>query len=381
MSPSLLLVGVSLFTWGIGEGMFLYFVPLYLQQLGAAPIAIGTVYSAFGFVMLLAHIPAGYLSDRLGRRPLIRAAWILGMIATWVMALGLSLEIFMAGFILYGVTGFVSSPLFSYVTAASAKLSAGRAMTLTSAMYNLGAVLGPVSGGWIGEQFNLRTIFVYSAVVFAVSTALVLFLKPQARDLHDDQNNARTLLANTRFLGYLGVIFLVMFAMYLPQPLTPNFLQNERGITVSQMGAIGSLGNLGNVVFNLVLGQLNSGIGFALGQVCVGLFAFLIWKGTGQPWYMLGYFLMGGYRAARMLAMAQVRVLIHQSQMGLAYGMAEAGNSMALILAPILAGYLYDKDPASIYPLSLLLITIGVIVSFVFAPREKRRLQKKSSRI
>ena len=86
---------------------------------------------------------------------------------------------------------------------------------------------------------------------------------------------------------------------------------------------------------------------------------------------------MGGYRAARMLAMAQVRVLIHQSQMGLAYGMAEAGNSMALILAPLLAGYLYDKDPASIYPLSLLLITIGVIISFIFAPRDKHQIAKE----
>lgn len=377
MNPALLLVGVSLFTWGIGEGMFLYFVPLYLQQLGADPILIGTVYSAFGFVMMLAHIPAGYLSDRVGRRPLIRAAWILGLVATWVMALGPSLEIFIAGFVLYGVTGFVSSPLFSYVTAARGTLTAARAMTLTSAMYNLGAVLGPVSGGWIGERFSLRTIFLISAFIFGLSSVLVLFLKPQPRDLHDDQNNVRTLLANTRFLGYIGVVFFMMFAMYLPQPLTPNFLQNERGISLSQMGTIGSLGNFGNVVFNLVLGQFNAGFGLALGQVCVALFALLIWKGTGQPWYMLGYFLMGGYRAARMLSMAQVRLLIHQSQMGLAYGMSETGSAMALILAPLLAGYLYDKSPASIYPLSLLLITIGVIVSLIFAPREKHRAAKE----
>jgi predicted MFS family arabinose efflux permease len=244
-------------------------------------------------------------------------------------------------------------------------------------MYNLGAVLGPVSGGWIGEYFSIRTIFIYAAVVFVVSTALVLFLKPQPRDLHDSQNTSRTLLKNTRFLSYLGLVFFVMFAMYLPQTLTPNFLQNERGIMLNQMGLIGSLGNLGNVAFNLLLGQLSTGIGFALGQVCVALFAFLIWKGTGQPWYVLGYFLMGGYRAARMLAMAQVRLLIHQSQMGLAYGISEAGNALALILAPLLAGYMYDKDPASIYPLSLLLITIGVIISLIFAPRDKHRIARE----
>jgi len=373
MTPSLILVGVALFTWGIGEGMFLYFVPLYLEQLGANPITIGTVFSMFGFVMMVAHVPAGYLSDRIGRRPMIQAAWILGLLAAWMMGLAPSLPLFVIGYVIYGVTGFVSSPLFSYVTAARGELTAGRAMTLTSAMFNLGAVIGPVSGGWIGEHYNMRTIFLVSAVVFVVSTVVVLFLKPQPREAYDEENTGRKLLANTRFLGFLGVIFLVMFATYLPQPLSPNFLQNERGISLAQMGLLGSLGSLGNVAFNLGLGQLNARLGFVVGQIFVALFALSLWKGTGQAWYILGYFLLGGFRAARMLAMAQVRVLIHQAQMGLAYGMSEAGSAMALILSPLLAGYLYDTDPASIYPLSLLLITIGVIISLIFAPREKHQ--------
>ncbi len=161
-------------------------------------------------------------------------------------------------------------------------------------------------------------------------SGLILFLKPQPRDEHDDESANSSLLTNTRFLGFLSVVFFVVFATYLPQPLSPNFLQNERGISLSQMGVIGSLGSLGNVAFNLVLGQLNTRLGFVLGQVCVALFALSLWKGTGQPWYMLGYFLLGGFRVARMLAMAQVRLLIHQAQMGLAYGMTEAGNSAAL---------------------------------------------------
>jgi predicted MFS family arabinose efflux permease len=308
---------------------------------------------------------------------MVQAGWILGILSAGMMALGKSLPLFVAGYVIYGGTGFVMAPLFSYVTAARGKLTAGRAMTLASAMFNLGAVIGPVSGGWIGEHYNMRTIFIWSTVVFVFSTGVILFLKPQPRDESDGENTGRKLFSNTRFLGFLGVIFFVMFATYLPQPLSPNFLQNERGITLSQMGLLGSLGSLGNVAFNLVLGQLNARLGFVLGQVFVALFVMSLWKGTGPAWYMLGYFLMGGFRAARMLATAQVRVLIHQAQMGLAYGMAEAGNSMALILSPLLAGYLYDTDPASIYPFSLLLITIGVIISLIFAPREKHQTIKE----
>ena len=373
MNASLVLVGLSLLTWGVGEGMFLYFVPLYLQQFGANPIVIGSIFSIFGLVMMVAHIPAGYLSDRIGRRPMIWAAWIFGLLAAWIMALAPSLTPFVAGYLLYGLTGFVTSPLFSYVAAARGELTAGRAMTLTSAMFNLGAVIGPVSGGWIGENYSMRAIFLVSSVVFVLSTALVLLLKAQPRDEHEDESTNHSLFANTRFLGFIGVVFFVMFATYLPQPLSPNFLQNERGIDLSQMGLIGSMGSLGNVVFNLLLGQFSTRLGFVLGQVGVAIFALLLWKGSGQAWYLLGYFLMGGFRAARMLAMAQVRVLIHPAQMGLAFGISETGFALALILSPLLAGFLYDRDPAAVYPASLALILVGVLVSLLFTPHEKRR--------
>lgn len=369
MNPSILLVGAALFIWGIGEGMFFYFVPLYMQQLGASPIWIGSILGGFGFVMMCAHIPAGLLSDRLGRRPLLRLAWMLGMAAAWGMALATSLPLFVGAYLLYGVTAFVSSPLFSYVTAARGNLSAGRVMTLTSAMYNLGAVLGPISGGWLGDRFGLRSIFLGSALVFIPSVVLLFFLPPQPRDAHDGDGAGRQLLFNRRFWGFLVLVFLTMFAMYLPQPLTPNFLQNERGISFSQLGWMGSAGSLGNVLFNLALGQFSPPLGFALGQICVGLFALFLWQGDAPVWYALAYFLLGGYRAARMLVFAQVRWLIHQAQMGLAYGITEAVNSFAVILAPLLAGFLYDKDPASLYALSLFLVALGVVLSLAFSPR------------
>src|SRR5574341_1312143 len=148
MNPSLLWLGASLFMWGIGESMFLLFQPIYLQQLGADPIEIGAILGAFGAVMTLAHIPAGHLSDRIGRRPMLLIAWVAGIVATLVMALAGSLTVFIIGILIYGLTAFVASPLDSYVTAARGKWSVGRAITFISMTFNAGAVLGPVTGGW-----------------------------------------------------------------------------------------------------------------------------------------------------------------------------------------------------------------------------------------
>ncbi len=158
MSRDLILLGLSLMTWGIGEAMFFIFQPLYLQQLGANPVTIGAIYGAAGIVMSVAHIPAGHLADRIGRKPLLLASWILAMVSTWAMALAPSLPFFVIGMLLYNLTAFVSSPLSSYITAARGKLSVERALTLVSALYNTGAILGPWLGGQVGERFGLRTI-------------------------------------------------------------------------------------------------------------------------------------------------------------------------------------------------------------------------------
>jgi hypothetical protein len=54
--------------------------------------------------------------------------------------------------------------------------------------------------------------------------------------------------------------------------------------------------------------------------------------------------------------------------MGTAYGLAETANASAIVLAPLLAGYLYTRDPTWIYPLSAVLILLSVILSSRFSP-------------
>lgn len=370
MSLDLILLFISLFTWGIGEGMFIYFQPIYLQQLGANTITTATIFSAFGVVMMIAHIPAGYLADRFGRKPLIVAAWTSGLLATWVMALARTLPSFVVGMLLYGLTAFVSAPMNSYVTAARGKLTPVRAMTLMSAGFNLGAVLGPVSGGWIGDTFGLRTVYLIAACIFIISTGILLFIRSQPCAVHDQDVPPEKLLTNTRFLWFLGVAFLAMFVMYLPQPLSPKYLQNEQGLSLSIIGMLGSAGGLGNALLNLVLGQLAPRLGLLLAQVSVAAFALLLWKGLGVPWYALGYFLLGGYRAARSIIYAQVHSLIHLAQMGLAYGVAETFNSLAIALAPLLAGAIYARLPVNVYPVSLMLLGFSLLVSAIFVPHE-----------
>lgn len=376
MSRDLILIAFAMLVWGLGEGMFFFFQPLYLQELGADPLQIGAILGAVGLAMTLAYLPAGYLSDRIGRRPLLILAWVIGALCTGAMALSRSLPIFIASMVLYGTTSAVTVPLNSYITAARGRFSVGRALTLISAFFNLGYILGPLIGGQVGQRLGLQANFRSAALIFLVSTAIVCLVRSQPVEPLPESGNAPGVrqLWRGSYGRYVVLISFVMFGMYLPQPLAQNFLQNERGVSLAAIGQLLSVRSLGIVILNLFIGQLNSRVGYLLTQVCMGFFSLLIWLGTGFPHYLLGYLLMGSFITGRGLAIAQARALVHSANMGVAYGLLETAMASAMVLGPPLAGLLYEIQPNLIYIASLALIALGLGANLAFSPLKRHDL-------
>lgn len=371
MNRNLVSIAIALFLWGVGEGMFFNFVPIRLEtDFLLSKQQVGFALGAFGFFMAVTHLPSGHLSDRIGRKPLLVAAWAIGMVSTLVMGLANALPLYLVGLFGYGLTAFVASPLNSYVTAARGDLEVGRALSVISSMFSFGMALGPVTGGWIAENYGMNTSYLVAFVVFVFSNLSLIFIQSQPLDVHDPSAPPQNLLKNTRFVNFLMIYAFVVFALYIAQPLTPNFLKGIRELTLTETGWIFSAGALGNSVMMLLLSRFQPRRGFIVAQFMVILFAVLIWQGAGLPIFMLGYFLLGGFRAARPMAMAQARELVHGSQMGISYGAMETVSSIIFIIAPPIAGFIFDRDPFMIYPLAIGLIIVSIFVSYFFAPRK-----------
>ena len=371
MNRSLLFIALALLLWGFGEGMFFNFVPIYLdRQFALSEYQIGLVLGAFGFSMAIMHIPAGRIADKVGRRPLLILAWVMGIVSAFVMGAALALPLFLIGLFLYGLTAFVSSPLSSYVTAARGNWPIVTVLSLTTATFAMGMALGPVTGGWIGDTYGMRMSFFVAAAMFVLSTIFIFLIERQPLDQDDPEAPSPNLRSNHRFLVFMGVLAFAIFAMYLAQPLTPNFLEGVRGLSLSETGIIFTAGALGNSIMALLLSRVSPRWGFLFAQALVILFALFIWKGASLPVYILGYFLLGGFRAGRPMALAQVRELVHDSQMGVSYGIMETINSVIFILTPPLAGILFERDPMIVYPLSIGLLVASIAVSYLFSPRK-----------
>jgi MFS family permease len=369
MNRNLVLVALSLFTWGIGEGFFLYFQPLYLQEWGADSITIGAILGGVGVMLALTQIPTGLLTDKIGPRNLMLSSWIIGVISAWMMALAPSLTVFTIGLLIYGMTGFGVISMNVYITNFRGKLSVGRAITFASGMYNLGAVIGPIVGGTIADRLGFRTVYILASCIFVVSTAIIFFTQRSAPTHpadHREQAPLQSFLKNPRMLLFMGIIFITVFSLYLPQSFTTPYLQNQQEMSRSTIGLLCGLGSLGNAIATLVLGNISPYIGLFIGQLWVALFAALFLWGENTVWFGVGYFFLGGYRLFRALVLAEARTMVHPNQTGLLFGVIETSNALAIILAPVLAGILYEAQPTLMYKIALIAIPIMMVVNLIF---------------
>jgi MFS family permease len=230
--------------------------------------------------------------------------------------------------------------------------------------------LGPVTGGWIGDHYGMRASYQVATFIFLFSMTSILFIKNQPLDKHDPEAPPVRLWNNKGFVSFLGMVAFAVFAMYLSQPLTPNFLEGVRKFSLSDTGWIFSAGALGNALFAIGFSRLEPRKGFLYSQALVALFALIMWKGLGLPLFMFGYFLLGGFRAARPMMQAQGRELVHESQMGLMYGTLETVNAAIFIVTPPLAGLLFVIEPTLVYPLAIGLIAVSIFVTFIFSRRK-----------
>lgn len=369
---SLAMVAVSMFIWGLGEGLFIFFLPLILQQWEADAVQIGAVLSMIGVMMALVQVPSGYLSDRYGTRPLFLSGMVLGIAAAVVMALANSLPIMVAGMLALGLTSFISAPINSYITSLRGSWSVQRALTFVGASLSVGAILGPVLGGRIADTSGLSTVFRYSAGLYLISTLVILLAgRPSRQEAPESSIHLVSPLANPRFLGLLVIVFFTIIALSVPQQLTSMYLQEVHHLSIQQIGMMGTIASLGTALIMFVLGNLHPTAGMLVGQLLLAGFALFMWQGQSVAAFYAGYFLVGGYRLYRSMALAYSRSLVRAGDTGLAYGLVDTGNALAVIVAPLAAGFLYNYRPEAVYIASLAGLTLTMLLNRLLL-REKR---------
>jgi len=374
-------MGFSAITWGIGEGMFIYFLPIYLQELGADPLQIGGILGLGALVMTVVQIPAGILADNIGSKRVMLASGLFAVVAAGIMFIATNLIVFAIGICLYFFSGLMMTPMARYISAIKSNWTFTRSLATNSAFYSAGIIIGPSLSGQVADAYGLRMIFAVAIIFFIISTMILIFASPQPVQPSQGGGRYQNLIKNQEVRKFLIVVSLSLFAMYISWPLTPIFLQDIRAVSISTIGLLGSINAGGIVVLSLILGRLQTRWGMLLSQFLVGISVVLLWIAVGTHWYAIGFFLAAGYRITRIMVTGHIETLVHTSESGLAYGIAETIGSGIMLIASPLAGYLYSIKPDLPFSISLALIGITLVpISIVLAQSQGNASKLQSSK-
>jgi MFS family permease len=359
---------LSLGVWALGEGLWLNLRSIYIEQLGATPGQVGLVLAISGVARVLFLIPGGWLADRYGPRRTMISSWWLGIVAALAMVLAPDWRWMILGEFLYGASVIVLPALSSYVLLAlpqsDGEQNVERAISSIFASFSAGLIFSTPIGGIIADRYGIRSTYWVAIVLFTVSTILVFKLRDYPVPRDEAAGNWRTLMRDRSFLALVTFSFLALLSITFGWPLTPNFLHNVRGFSLSWIGIFAALFSVGTVVWNLTLGQLRPRWGVPSAMGMVWLSSLLLLQSGATLVVGAAYLSMGAIFTTRSLINAAVARRVASAQRGLAFGIAEVCMAMAMSLSPRIAGTLYEIRPGLPFVAGLVSIPLVAVLSF-----------------
>jgi MFS family permease len=151
-------------------------LPLFTdQEFHVNRTQVGLAVGLFGMARLITGVPAGYLTQRYGRRFVLSLGTAINLLGAVMVALSFSFAWLVGWRFISGLgASMYTTGVSVYLRDVSTLDNRARFLSLQEMSILVGQSLGPVAGGYIGELFGLRIpLFLQSALILA---ALVLIL-------------------------------------------------------------------------------------------------------------------------------------------------------------------------------------------------------------
>ena len=249
---TILLLSLAVVT--LGFGLLSPILPKYAEdQLHMDAAGLGFAYTLFAIAYALGMIPAGYLADRVGRKPMIMAGTLLFGLTTYALVLINSQWQFALLRVLEGLgSALVTPAAFALTVDLVPETKRGLAMGAEGAAQLLGAFGGPGMGGLLASVGGFYFPF-YVAAGLSVVCAMLVFLIREPREHHHGESEG-------------------IFAMF--SAWKRNFRQNKALAAVTTrgfvMGIVQGLWNLGLILYwydRLNMTEAEAGIAMSIGAL------------------------------------------------------------------------------------------------------------------
>lgn len=237
-------LGLIFFLRMFGLFLILPVLSLYTDHMqGATPFLIGLALGIYGLTQASFQIPFGWLSDRIGRKPVITLGLIMFMIGSMICALSDSITWLIIGRALQG-SGAIAASVMALASDLTRESQRTKAMAIIGisigVAFTFSFIAGPVFNAWIG----LSGLFWMGALVglFAIIVLYTWVPTPEKSSLPQETDAAannktgglRAVLHNSDLLrldASILILHLVLTASFVVLPLA---LRDQAGIAAAE---------------------------------------------------------------------------------------------------------------------------------------------------
>ncbi|RUO30628.1 MFS transporter [Aliidiomarina sedimenti] len=193
-----------------------------------SPMLIGVAIGAYGLTQAMLQIPMGWVSDRIGRRPVIVGGLLVFAAGSVVAAMADSLVWVIVGRALQGA-GAIASAILALASDCSRDEQRPKVMATIGLCIGLAFALALVLGPWLGGIVGMSGLFWFTALSALLAVVLVLTITPQPvnrtpkRDLVAVPTELMRLIKHPQLLQLnfgIFILHLVLTAWFVSLPLT-----------------------------------------------------------------------------------------------------------------------------------------------------------------
>ena len=342
-----LLFGAT-FVGAFGDGLYFYILPLYIRELGANPVEVGTFFSVMLLAAAFTPLLGGYLADKYSLKKAMIAGWLVWMPVPIIFSLAKNWVQLLPGAVLYGF--WIGQPAFSaYIASSAEKEKMTLTFTILSSSWSLGYIFSPALGAYLSDAVGIQWVFYLTFILYGTCTSILFLIGSQGAAIQTSQPSSTVAsFGRKKLLVWSAFFAVIIFFVLLVRPLVPQILRDEFHLTDSLVGILGSITFLGSGVLGIYLGRIGDkwkkAGAISVCMILCSVSAIILVLFNNFFALSLASFLMGASYTILSLIGAVISPIAPETSRARWISVPLSVGMFAAFLAPYLGGLLYKSS-------------------------------------